>query len=161
MFARRRMTKLSELSWVECLPSLARGGRNSTQLTKFSDRTPSKHVSNNIHIWILHFNCRVQLSYRFTTPMARPIRGREMKKSYVYKIFDTSLCGLVLLNWTWVCIIEASRRQSWEAKGEARGLPWLPREASIIHRRFSLVIGHQAKTCRMIYSYDFFSSIVI
>ena len=65
-------------------PSLARGGRNSTQLTKFSDRTPSKHVSNNIHIWILHFNCRVQLSYRFTTPMARPIRGQEMKKSYVY-----------------------------------------------------------------------------
>ena len=28
----------------------------------------------------------VQLSYRFTTPMARPMRGREMKESYVYKI---------------------------------------------------------------------------
>ena len=78
-------------------PSLARGGRNSTQLTKFSDRTPSKHVSNNIHIWILHFNCRVQLSYRFTTPMARPIRGREMKESYVYIETVPEVCVCVSL----------------------------------------------------------------
>ena len=38
----------------------------------------------------IHFSifkgCRVQFSYRFTTPMARPMRGREMKESDVYKV---------------------------------------------------------------------------
>ena len=54
MFARRRMTKLSQLSASPAqrleaegeargFQSLGRGGRNSTQLTKFSDTTPRKH----------------------------------------------------------------------------------------------------------------------
>ena len=107
-------------------PSLARGGWNYTPKAKFSDRTPSKHVSNNIHIWILQFNCRVQLLYRFTTPIwDTEHNAKKLKKSYVYtytmgerrhiskildklyeyRIFYTSLSGLLSLNLNWVCII--------------------------------------------------------
>ena len=162
MFARRRITKLSVSVYNWGLPQAvmggqgrsprppitAKGGLNYTPKAQFSDRTPSKHMSKNIHIWILQFNCRVQLSYRFTMPVRDTKRiDKKLKKSYVYRIFDTCLHGVVLLNWAWVCIIEASHH--------CQGRP------QFIHRKLSLEIGHQANTCRIIYTYDFFSSIVI
>ena len=84
-------------------PSLARGGRNYTPKAKFSDRTPSKHVSNNIHIWILQFNCRVQLSYRFTMPIRDTKRiDKKLKKSYVYTLTSQCLNIYWSTNWPWL-----------------------------------------------------------
>ena len=53
-----------------------------------------------------------------------------------------SLRGLVWVNCTW---------------GVWLCLPWLPKGGTIIHQRLSLVIGDQAKTCRILFWYTLFS----
>ena len=64
-----------------------------------------------------------------------------------------SLHGLVWVNCTWgvwLCLPQAVMGGQ---GAKPRSLPWLPKGGTIIHQRFSLVIGDQAKTCRIIFWY--------
>ena len=99
------------------------------------------------------------ISYRRRKPIRQLNSTIELKNSYVYIIEDVfAWCPIPKLSLR--CIVSASPGQRWEAKGKAVASHHWPGEAEIRHRRLSLAIGHQANTCRKIYTYEFFSSIV-
>ena len=100
------------------------------------------------------------ISYRHRKPIRQLNSTIELKNSYVYIIGDVfarrRMTKLSVSVYSWVPPLATD--------GKPRAKPaashqW-PGESEIIHRRLSLVIGHQANMCRIIYTYEFFSSIV-
>ena len=86
---------------------------------------------------------------------------KKLKKSYEYRILETCLHGVVWLNLVWVCIVECLPWPEMGSRGRSLRLPISGQgRHSTIHRGLSLVIGHQANMSPIIYTYEFFSSIV-